>query len=60
MIAKKIKLVSKELNHFGAIAEFFRDCAPETPTVGKQMKVYAQPVSVLGAQSRKNAKITPK
>ena len=28
----KLKLVSKELNHFGVIAEFFQDWAPGTLT----------------------------
>ena len=30
----QLKLVSKELNHFGAIAAFFRDWAPGTLTGG--------------------------
>ena len=31
---KKLELVSKELNHFGGIASFFRDWAPRTLTGG--------------------------
>ena len=30
----KVELVSKELNHFGGIASFFRDWAPGTLTGG--------------------------
>ena len=43
-----------------AIAAFFRDWAPGTLTGGAETKVYEPPVSVLGAQSRKNAAIAPK
>ena len=34
-IANKVELVSKELNHFGGIASFFRDWAPKILTGGK-------------------------
>ena len=43
-----------QLNHFGAITAFFRDWAPRTLTGGAERKVYAQRISVLGAQSQKN------
>ena len=49
-----LELVSKELNHFGAIASFFQDWAPGTLIGGAQTKVYLPPVSVPGAQSQKN------
>ena len=56
----QIKLVSKELNPFGAITAFFRDWAPRTLTGGAERKVYAQRISVLGAQSQKITAIAPK
>ena len=55
-----VELVSKELNHFGGIALFFRDWAPGTLAGGELAFVYAPPVSVPGAQSRKNNAIHPK
>ena len=46
--ARRCGGISKELNHFGGIASFFRDWAPGTLTF-----VYAPPVSVPGAQFKK-------
>ena len=34
IFATEVELVSKELNHFGGIASFFRDWAPGTLTGG--------------------------
>ena len=50
----QLELVSKELNHLGGIASFFRDWALGTLTGGEYIFVYAPSVSVPGAQSRKN------
>ena len=66
LLCLEVELVFKELNHFGAIALFFRDWTPGTLTGGVfanlriYTKVYASPVSVPGAQSRKNNAIAPK
>ena len=45
MVVYQVELVSKELNHFGGIALFFRDWAPGTLTGGELTFVYAPPVS---------------
>jgi len=58
--AHPLELVSKELNHFGRIVLFFQDWAPGTLTGGAWIKIYSPPVSVIGAQSRKNDAIPPK
>ena len=55
-----VKLVSKELNHFGVIAAFFQDWAPRTLTGAAQNFLYEPPVSVSSAQPRKNAATAPK
>ena len=58
--AAEVELVSKELNHFGGIASFFRDWAPGTLTGGAYTNIYLPPVSVPGAQSWQNNAIPPK
>ena len=45
----RIELVSKELNHFGGIASFFRDLAPGTLTGDKKTFVYVPTVRIPGA-----------
>ena len=60
ILANILELVSKELNHFGGIAWFFRDWVPGTLTGGAYTKVYLPPVSVPAAQSREKDAIPPK